>query len=50
MNKSHELIEQDIQEQLIILRQLSEDGELVAEIDIPDETEHKGYPDDLLIY
>ena len=50
MNKSHELIEQDIQEQLIILRQLSEDGELVAEIDIPDETEHTGYPDDLIIY
>ena len=49
MNKSHELIEQDIQEQLKILRQLSQDGELVAEIDIPDKTEHLGYPDDLII-
>ena len=39
-----------IQMQLLIIRQLSEDGELVAEIDIPDETEHTGYPDDLIIY
>ena len=50
MNKSHEQIEHEIQEQLIIIRQLSYDGELIAEIDIPDKTEHKGYPDDLIIY
>ena len=50
MNKSHEQIEQDIQEQLIILRQLSQGGELIEEIDIPDNTEHTGYPDDLMIY
>ena len=50
MNKSHEQIEQDIQEQLIILRQLSQGGELIEEIDIPDITEHTGYPDDLMIY
>ena len=49
MNKSHEQIEQEIQEQLKILRQLSQDGELVAEIDIPDKTEHLCYPDDLII-
>lgn len=50
MNKSHEQIEQDIQEQLIILRQLSQGGELIEEIDIPDNTEHLVYPDDLIIY
>lgn len=50
MNKSHEQIEQDIQEQLIILRQLSQGGELIEEINIPDKTEHTGYPDDLMIY
>ena len=50
MNKSHEQIEQDIQEQLIILRQLSQGGELIVEINIPDKTEHTGYPDDLMIY
>ena len=50
MNKSHEQIEHEIQEQLIIIRQLSEDRELIPEIDIPDETEHLGYPDDLIIY
>ncbi|WP_179291835.1 hypothetical protein [Pseudomonas lundensis] len=50
MNKSHEQIEQEIQMQLLIIRQLSDEGELIAEIDIPDETEHLGYPDDLMIY
>ena len=50
MNKSHEQIEHEIQEQLIIIRQLSDDGELIAEIDIPDNTEHLVYPDDLIIY
>ena len=50
MNKSHEQIEQEIHMQLLIIRQLSDEGELIAEIDIPDETEHTGYPDDLIIY
>ena len=50
MNKSHKQIEQEIQMQLLIIRQLSDDGEMVAEIDIPDKTEHLGYPDDLIIY
>ena len=50
MNKSHEQIEHEIQEQVLIIRQLSEDGELISEIEIPDKTEHKCYPDDLIIY
>ena len=50
MNKSHEQIEQEIQEQISIIRQLSENGELIEEIDIPDNTEKTGYPDDLIIY
>ena len=50
MNKSHEQIEHEIQMQLLIIRQLSENGELIEEIDIPDKTEHLGYPDDLIIY
>ena len=50
MNKSHEQIEQEIKDQLLIIRQLSIDGELIEEIDIPDKTEKLGYPDDLIIY
>ena len=53
MNKSHEQIEHENQQELLILRELILEGGLIEDHDIPDvarETEKLGYPADLIIY
>jgi hypothetical protein len=53
MIKSHEQIEQEYQEELLILRELVLEGGLIEDHDIPDvapETEKLGYPADPIIY
>lgn len=53
MTKSHEQIEQENQQELMLLRELILEGGLIEDHDIPDaapETEKLGYPADLIIY
>ena len=53
MTKSHEQIEQENQQELLILRELILEGGLIEDYDNPDvapETEKLGYPADLIIY
>jgi hypothetical protein len=53
MTKSPEKIAQENQQELMILRELILDGDLIEDYDIPNvapETEKLGYPADLVIY
>ena len=53
MIKSHEQIEQENQQELLILRELILEGGLIEDHDNPDvspQIEKLGYPADLIIY
>jgi hypothetical protein len=53
MTKSLELTEKEMQEELLILRDLILEGGLIEDYDIPNvapETEKLGYPADLIIF
>lgn len=53
MTKSHEQIEQENLQELLVLKELILEGGLIEDYDIPDvapETEKLGYPADLIIY
>lgn len=50
MNKSHEQIQQEIQEDIPFLRAMIEEGGLIEEFDVPEpEAKRLGYSPDLII-